>query len=607
MAEERTRGIREVVAVLACLALVTGVLHTLVLVVEHFGLHRLVWFSTEFVWMAPLVYAAFFLAFGIPCLLGVLWRPVLPWPAIATGYGVTLLVFALFLPFTKVARAAALLMAVGTGFRAYQVALRADRAALSRRALRVTALLSLGVASTIPGVPLVRPWLAGATISPPTTTDGPNPPNVLLIILDTVRAASLSLYGYPFPTTPVLESLGASGVVFDLAISPAPWTLPSHASLFTGRSPGELSTTWKTPLDDSTTVLSAAFRSAGYRTMAIAANLDYTAWDSGLARGFQKYSDYPVSLTQALGSTSYSQTALIARLLSTRSWSELLRVFRSRAFTTLDLGIDPKHWGDRRYADDVTRTFLEWQKEDGTRPFFAFLNYFDAHQGYFAPPGFAAVGEPQGLQLEYTTAIAWIDRNLGVMFETLRARGVLENTVVVVTSDHGELFREHGLSGHANSLYRNAVHVPLVIRYPARVPAGHRVSRPVSLADVSATVADLTGLQGIGFPGATLRTAWEQPDAPRAPVVAEVEMAPGTASTQPNATSGLISLFTDSLQYIRRLADGKEQVFNHRRDSLDANNLAGDASLVAPLRATVDSILTTPSRHPRWRRGPDGG
>lgn len=603
---KRASVVRDVVAVLTSLAMLTGVLHATALAVEHFFLHRIVWYGLEFIWMAPAAYAGAFLILGLPCLLGAWYRPSFPWPALAAGYGVVLGVFGLLLPYPQVARVAALVMALGAGLRVYQVARRKEGARLGRLAFRATMLLVLVAASTIPGLPLVRPLLAGPA-GPAATASGERPPNVLVIILDTVRAASLSLYGYPYPTTPALESLGAGGVVFDRAIAPAPWTLPSHASMFTGRSPGELATSWTVPLDDSTPVLSAAFRAAGYRTFAIAANLDYTAWDSGLARGFQRYRDYPVTLAQTISSTSYSQTPLVGGLLTLRSWADFLRYLRDPAFTTIDLSINPKHWGDRRFADDVTRTFLEWQQEDQARPFFAFLNYFDAHQGYYAPPGFRAVGDSTSGQLAYTTAIAWIDQNLEVMFDSLRARGVLENTIVLVTSDHGELFNEHALSGHANSLYRNALHVPMVIRYPARVPAGHRVARPVSLGDVAATLVDLAGLKGRTFPGATLRQAWEQPEAPRAPVIAEVGVAPGTSSAQPNATSGLISLFTDSLQYIRRLADGKEEVFNYRTDPLDVKNLAGDPGIVTPLRAVVDSILSRRGVGGEARRSGAGG
>jgi hypothetical protein len=120
-------------------------------------------------------------------------------------------------------------------------------------------------------------------------------PNVLLLVLDTVRAASLSLYGYPRPTTPNLEKWAAKGVVFERAIAPAPWTLPSHGSLFTGRHPQELSGEHLVPLNEEQPTLAEALRDAGYATAGFAANPTYTTRASGLARGFARYEDFPIT------------------------------------------------------------------------------------------------------------------------------------------------------------------------------------------------------------------------------------------------------------------------------------------------------------------------
>ena len=119
-----------------------------------------------------------------------------------------------------------------------------------------------------------------------------DPPNVLLITLDTVRADHLSLYGYGRPTSPVLERLARLGIRFDEARAPAPWTLPSHASMFTGRWHHELSVDWMTPLDKKYPTLAEYLGSRGYATAGFVANLFACSYDSGLSRGFTHYEDY---------------------------------------------------------------------------------------------------------------------------------------------------------------------------------------------------------------------------------------------------------------------------------------------------------------------------
>jgi arylsulfatase A-like enzyme len=119
---------------------------------------------------------------------------------------------------------------------------------------------------------------------------------VLLLVLDTVRAIELGLYGFTPSTSPALDGLGAAGVVFDQAFSTAPWSAPSHASLFTGRNPAELSIDWDRPLDATFPTLAEELGRAGYSTLGIVANTAYTSAETGLARGFDRYEDYRLTL-----------------------------------------------------------------------------------------------------------------------------------------------------------------------------------------------------------------------------------------------------------------------------------------------------------------------
>ncbi len=565
--------------------LLTGVLHGLVLFVRHFGLGQFTWYSRDFYWMAPVNYALLNLAGSVPLLAIALIRPRWARPSLVLGTFVTVMVFALLLPFTQISRLASLLLSAGFAAQvARKVASHADVRQIVRRALFALALIvtTVGAGTTA--------WRWREASATPWATATTGAPNVLLIILDTVRAASLSLYGYPYPTTPTLERLAAQGTTFDWAFAPSPWTLPSHASMFTGLDPVRLAADWNVPLEDSVAVVAEAFQRQGFHTAGIAANLDYTTWDSGLARGFTFYRAYTRSWTQLLRSSSYGQTPLVRRLLNVRSFRDL-----EVALSDIDLSIPVKHADAPRRANNVTSEFLDWHESHTDRPFFAFLNYFDAHQSYFAPEGFPAVGGGSPAHQRYTTAIRWIDHNLDSLFRTLEARGVLDRTLVIVTSDHGELFQEHGLNGHAHNLYRNVLHVPLLMRFPGVVPAGRRVSRQVSLRDLAATLTDLGGLRGESFPGTSLRQAWLDDGVAVSEVFGYVRRAPNVSNTYPTSHSALVAAFDDSLQYIRHLNDTREETYAYRSDSLVSPEQGPvDASVLLALRAAAEAYIRIP-------------
>lgn len=344
-------------------------------------------------------------------------------------------------------------------------------------------------------------------------------PNVLLLILDTVRAESTSLYGYSRATTPALAALADSGVRFDRAFATAPWTLPSHGTLFTGRYPHEISVDWTVPLDDSVPTLAERFRDAGYMTGGFVGNY-FMSWEVGLHRGFVHYEDYLRNVKQLAMSSSLATWVT--------HWPRLRRAIK---------------WYDhvnRKTADEVNAAALRWIGARGARPYFAFLNYMDAHEFYLPPAPFATAvspdtarknwliefsmenggiafrGEkeamkPHEVQAElnaYEAAIAYVDSRIAALLDSLESLGALRNTVVVVTSDHGEQFSEHGRFGHGNSLYPQLLHVPLVIWSPGRVPAGVRVRERVTLRDLAATIESFA-LGRVTLPGSTLASYWD--------------------------------------------------------------------------------------------------
>lgn len=296
-------------------------------------------------------------------------------------------------------------------------------------------------------------------------------PNVLLIVLDTVLAASLSLYGYERTSSPHLEQFARTGVRFDHALSTAPWTLPSLASMFTGHYPHELSADWERPLDASKPTLAEVLRSRGYRTAGFVANSLYCSRSSGLNRGFSYYEDFTLSPGQLVASSS------------------LGRMIANNPNTRRIIGY-PDVLGRKR-ASGLNANFLNWLSSwDRARPFFVFLNYFDAHSPYLPPEPFDELFGPkkprrnpnlaaewqwtsEDVQAErdaYDRSIAYIDYHLGVLFDELEARGALENTLTIIASDHGEGFGKHRVMGHGNSIYLSSIHVPLLISCPRACP-----------------------------------------------------------------------------------------------------------------------------------------
>jgi arylsulfatase A-like enzyme len=562
----------ELAALAAGLGLVTGVVYAGITLFRQQILGQLVFHSRDIVWLAPLGHMILFTALvpvlapvGLVADRGRLRR-------IAAGTYAFLGSLAQLIPWSGLARWAIILFALGV---AVQVGRwYGDRDAAQRRRLwRGAVGLAAAVAALGVGQRLwlgVRRTLMAARLG----TAPAGAPNVLLIILDTVRGANLSLYGYPRPTTPALERWGREGVIFDRALATAPWTLPSHGTLFTGRLGSELGGDWLTPVRVGQASLAQLFYRPGYATAGFVGNLIYASYESGLAPGFVRYEDYPISWRQVLLHSPLVQTGLARALERSRGPRDAWRALRR-----FDLQISRRPASEYKPAGGITDAFLVWQRETAGRPFFAFLNYFDAHDPYRAPADllarFAETGTPQD---RYDAAIAYLDRELDRLFAELARRGVLDRTVVVVTSDHGEQFGEHGLRGHANSLYLPVLEVPLILRYPPRVPAGRRVTQAVTLRDLPATILDLAGTGGPAppVPGTSLAWAWGEPaGAPPSPIVAEVSRSLSRDSRAPNANAWLRSVFGQRFQYIRS-GGGAEELFFYTTDSLELRDLAED-------------------------------
>lgn len=315
----------------------------------------------------------------------------------------------------------------------------------------------------------------------------PTRPSVVLVSLDTLRARSVSAYGAKRRTTPALDGLvAARGAVFDNAIAPAPHTLASHMSLLTGLYPkthGVVRGT--TVLAAQHRTLAELLREAGYETAAFTED-GFIIAQTGFLRGFALYTeDKSPDLHNPLG--------------------------------------------------HIRRTFArgrEWLTHHADRPFFLFLHTYQVHRPYTPPVAYQSrFGRAQALSdqkerdlLLYEQEISYADEELRAVLQHLDALGLADRTLLVVTSDHGEAFMEHGQWAHGFQLYDEALHVPLVMRLPGVVPAARRVNTPVSLVDVTPTVLDLLGVPSPhALDGLSLAPLLREPPAPfpRAAVFAQ--------------------------------------------------------------------------------------
>ncbi len=323
---------------------------------------------------------------------------------------------------------------------------------------------------------------------PPADADGATRPNILLYLVDTLRADRVGAYGYPKPTSPTLDRLAAEGVVFEQAYAPGPWTLPSVVSIMLSqpscRHGVEIDGVKISP---ESTPLAEILADAGYRTASLIANA-YAGRPAGLERGFEVYAG-PVD-DPARHVASFLEKTDEAKPF-------FLYVHDVRPH-------DPFDAGDEAMAlfGDVDHRALKRLRNRSLR--YRRLTRVDHAAG--DPPGTTDNTTEQRQALArldemaaryrqaYDARVREADGELAATLDVLHDRGVLDETVVVVLSDHGEEFGEHQGWLHDQSVYDEVVRAPLIVRLPGSEHAGARVDAPVSLLDVAPTLADLAGV-----------------------------------------------------------------------------------------------------------------
>jgi len=301
-------------------------------------------------------------------------------------------------------------------------------------------------------------------------------PNVILILIDTLRADHLSSYGYERETSPHIDRMAKEGVLFQNAVAPAPWTKPSTASLLTSRYPSVLGTIYgQSMLPDSATTLAEVLKSAGYTTAGFVANPQVKAIFN-FNQGFDFYDD------------SIVEDKIYYNILRSRDLEK--RIIRSLFKIRLS-------WTHNNNAEMLNRKFIPWLKENKDTNFFLYLHYIDPHEPYSPPSPFNTKYTSSGMSKNernialYDGEIAYIDKHIGELLHLLEELNIADNTLVILTSDHGEEFYEHGGTGHGQSLYEELIRVPLIIKYPSVLPAGNMVKNRVGIIDVMPTILEI--------------------------------------------------------------------------------------------------------------------
>jgi arylsulfatase A-like enzyme len=394
----------------------------------------------------------------------------------------------------------------------------------------------------------------------------PDPPNVIVYVIDTLRADVLSVYGDSPAFTPNIERFAQEGLRVESSIAPSSWTRASLATLLTGLAPethGVLGR--KHTIHPSLPLLQEQFRDAGYATAGVIGNPNLGRV-YGFARGFDAF----------------------------------FELFEAKTLPS---------------ATQVTAQTLAWL-ETAPRPFFLFVLAVDPHAPYEPPAPHDLYRPPPGNTNKYVKwrhayygEVNYADKEFGVLMDALRATGELDRTLVVLTSDHGEEFGEHGRLGHGKNLYQTVLHIPLLLRYPPMVPAGDRLAGPVEHVDLHQTIRELASLPSSEeLPGRNFLARSFEPAA--SPIVTHIQLDDfyATAITDPpwklvlNPPAGPVELYdleADPLERVNRAREHPERVATMRKtlEETRARRKAERRELrKQPAREVQDSELSEATR-----------
>ena len=349
--------------------------------------------------------------------------------------------------------------------------------------------------------------------------------NVILLLVDTLRADRLGAYGYERPTSPSIDSLAATGIRFANHISQSSWTKASMASLWTGLNPVRAGITrYSHGLPPEAVMPAERLTERGFVTAGLWRN-GWVAPNFGFSQGFELY-QRPVPGHMPEVSRRENPAAKLS-------------------------GSD----------EDNTRAAIEFLRVHGHERFFLYVHYMDAHQ-YLSDEKSALFGTSYSDL--YDNSIHWTDRQIQRLLDTLDEKGIRDRTMIVLASDHGEAFGEHGTEGHAKNLYGEVIETPLIVSLPFRLHPGIVVDAQTHNIDIWPTILDLLGVEGLESPdGRSLVAAMLGNETPDAPGFSHLDQNWGHASRK---GAPMIAVTEDSFRLtispprVRNPGKGKEKV-----------------------------------------------
>ncbi|MBW2272928.1 MAG: sulfatase [Deltaproteobacteria bacterium] len=388
--------------------------------------------------------------------------------------------------------------------------------------------------------------------------------NVIFILVDTLRADRVGAYGYPRPTTPILDSHASKGIRFAKVESQSSWTKASMASLWTGMYPQRTGVmNYSHAIPEEAVLPAELFQQAGFRTAGIWRN-GWVANNFGFDQGFDLY----------IRPTPIRRPGVQRKTPSSHAL----------------MGTDA----------DATESAIEFIEAYQRERFFLYIHYMDVHQYLYADtsPDFGSTFSDF-----YDSAIHWTDRNIGFIMDALEERDLRNRTIVVIASDHGEAFFEHGGEGHARTLYREVQQVPLVVLLPFDLAPGIVVEETVANVDIWPTVLDLVGLPSLEGAegrslvplveragGHTVRAAEAEQLAER-PVFSQLDRSWGRMGDEPKP---VVAMVKGPYRYIEwHFGASPPKLFDHDADPLEKNDLAEEQpDLVAALARDIEFFLS---------------
>lgn len=394
--------------------------------------------------------------------------------------------------------------------------------------------------------------------------------NVLFIVIDTLRANHLSAWGAERETSPVLDYLASGGVRFDHQIAQSSWTKCSMASLWTGLLPAKTGVTrFEDLLPDDAVMPAEILRDAGFRTVGLFRN-GWVEGYFGFDQGFDTY-------IRPLGSGMPPEV-------------------RRENPTLKGANTD----------DSAIEAAIEFLRVEGHERWFLYLHHMDVHE-YLYDDATAVFGT--SYEDIYDQSILREDGVINRLLVHLSEEDLLEKTLIVITSDHGEAFGEHDGEGHARRVYREETHVPFIISFPFRLEEGIVVEHPTSNVDVWPTLLDLMGLPGLGDVDGVSRmpdilaAARGEPAPEPVPAIAYLDQTwgrPPDAKTMPT-----VSIVADGFRYVRTDHAGGsiEELFHGERDPRELEDVIDEHPETAQrMRALAEAYLAT---EPVWQDVPD--